>query len=58
MSVRVFPSVSPDDCSCSFSMCVEPAAIDRVGRLLTTFGELRHSELRWSDTAGELIAES
>lgn len=47
----------PDDGSCSFSIRVEPAAINRLGRLLTTFGELRHSELRWSDTGGELAEQ-
>ncbi|MEN9600901.1 MAG: hypothetical protein RIS56_507 [Verrucomicrobiota bacterium] len=46
---------SPDDVSCSFSIRAEPAAINRLGRLLTAFGELMHSELRWSDTDGELI---
>jgi hypothetical protein len=46
---------SPDDGSCSFSIRAEPAAINRLGRLLTAFGELKHSELRWSDTDGELM---
>lgn len=46
---------SPDDLSCSFSIRAEPAAINRLGRLLTAFGDLKHSELRWSDTDGELI---
>lgn len=45
---------TPDDVSCSFSICIEPAAINRLGRLFTIFGELKHSELRWSDTGGEL----
>ena len=47
---------SPDDVSCSFSIRAEPAAINRLGRLIMAFGELKHSELRWSDTDGELIA--
>lgn len=47
----------PADVSCTFSFRVEPAAINRLGRLLTRFGELRHAELRWSDTDGELMDE-
>jgi len=45
----------PDDMSCSFSIRAEPAAINRLGRLLRAFGDLKHLELRWSDTDGELV---
>lgn len=47
----------PDDMSCSFSIRAEPAAINRLGRLLSAFGDLKHFELRWSDTDGELVQE-
>lgn len=46
---------SPDDVSCSFSIRAETAAVNRLGRLLTVFGELNRLELRWSDTDGELV---
>jgi hypothetical protein len=45
----------PDDSSCSFSIRTEAAAINRLGRLLKTFGELKHTTLHWSETAGELL---
>ena len=47
----------PDDVSCSFSMCAEPAAINRLGRLLIEFGDLKHLELLWSDTVGKLLRD-
>ena len=43
----------PEAGSCSFSIRAEAAAINRLGRLLKTFGELQHTALHWSDTAGE-----
>lgn len=45
----------PNDCSCSFSIRTEPGAINLLGRLLTTFGELKHRTLRWSETSGDLL---
>lgn len=47
----------PDDLACSFSIRAEPAAVNRLGRLLREFGALKHLELRWSDSEGELVAE-
>ena len=44
----------PDDCSCSFTIPAEVSAINRLGRLFKTFGELKHEMLRWSTTKGGL----
>lgn len=46
-----------DRCSCSFAIRTETAAINRLGRLLMTFGELKHSTLLWSETDGRLLVD-
>ncbi len=45
----------PNDGACSFSISTEAAAINRLGRLFKGFAELKHTDLRWLETEGELL---
>lgn len=47
----------PDEGTCNFSFRVKPAAINRLGQLLETFHKLRHLELRWSPSGGDLYED-
>ena len=46
----------PDEGACRFSIPAEPAAINRLGRLLFQFAKLRHYELKWTPSGeGDLL---
>lgn len=38
----------PADGSCCFSIKTDPSAINRLGKLLLTFADLKHNVLKWS----------
>jgi hypothetical protein len=38
----------PDEGACRFSIKAEPSAINRLGKLLLTFSEMKHQTLNWS----------
>ena len=44
----------PEEGVCRFSIRVDAAALNRLGELFEHFAELRHLELQWSPTSGEL----
>jgi hypothetical protein len=44
----------PDEGVCEFSILVEPAALNKLGRLLQLFAQLEHLELEWTPTLAEL----
>ncbi len=39
---------SPEAGECRFSIAAEPSAINRLGKLLLTFSELKHQSMIWS----------
>jgi hypothetical protein len=47
----------PNEGVSRFSIKAEPSAIGRLGALFAQFAELRHLELHWSPTSGELHAK-
>ena len=50
-------AADPDHEVSRFSIKVDPADINRLGRLLTGFGDLQHRRLDWQVYDGRLIAE-
>jgi hypothetical protein len=50
-------SSEPHEGQCKFSILAEAAAINRLGDLLIGFGKLKHLELFWSCTEGELFED-
>lgn len=47
----------PDEGTASFSIRADAGAINRLGKLLEKFSELKHLELYWSQLEGELYLE-
>lgn len=47
----------PSEGQCKFSIRAEPAAINRLGRLLESFGELSHLEMHWNLKEGQLYEQ-
>ena len=49
----------PDEGACRFSIQAEPAAINRLGDLLTEFAGLKHHELIWTVSGkGDALVEN
>ena len=40
----------PSTSSCTFSIMVDPAALNRLGKLYLLFADLKHNEFDWTET--------